>query len=82
METKIKIKITKCLFPSKDGNWAGVPQPKIKGMECISTSMVKIDGKYYEQFEFVPTEDLLGYRGDIVRKGSYIYITKQYYYNY
>ena len=47
------MKTVKCLFPSKDDNWTGIPQPQIEGYKCISTSMVKIGGNHYEQFEFI-----------------------------
>lgn len=67
-----KIKIIKCLFPSKDRNWTGVPQPELKGYRCITTSMVKIDNKYYEQFEYIPEHIDLCHQSN-KRKGSYVY---------
>ena len=69
---KNKIEITKCLFPSKDGNWTGIAQPKIKGMKCITTSVVKINGKYYEQFLYIPNNLNLCDGGNAKRKGNFI----------
>ena len=71
---KKKIEITKCLFPSKDGNWTGVEQPKIKGMQCITTSVVEIDGKHYEQFEYIPNNLNLCCGGNAKREGNYIHL--------
>ena len=73
MKFKKKIKITKCLFPSKDGSWTGIEQPLIKGMQCITTSIVTIDGKQYEQFEYMPDGLNLCYGGNAKREGDFIY---------
>jgi len=70
---KNKIEIIKCLFPSKDGNFTGVKQPQIENMQCITTSVVKIDNKYYEQFEFIPNNLNLCNEENAKREGDYVY---------
>ena len=71
---KEKIQITKCLFLSKDGNWTGIAQPEIKGMQCITTSVVQINGKHYEQFEYVPDNIDLCEGGNAIRKNDFVYL--------
>jgi hypothetical protein len=71
---KKKIEITKCLFPSKDGNLTGIEQPEIKDMQCITTSVVKIDGKHYQQFEYIPQNLNLCCGGNAKRKGNFIHL--------
>jgi uncharacterized protein YdeI (BOF family) len=73
---KNKIKITRCLFPSKNGNWTGVSQPAIKDMTCITTEVVNIGGRYYEQFEYIPDNLDLCCGGNAKRKGKFIKIKK------
>ena len=68
------IKITTCLFPSEDGNCTGVAEPKIEGMQCITTSVIKISNKHYEQFEFIPNDLDLCCGGNAKRKGNFIHI--------
>ncbi|MEY4571379.1 MAG: hypothetical protein RLZ10_583 [Bacteroidota bacterium] len=69
-----KIKITKCLFPCSEKNWKGVPQPEIEGMYCITFSKVKIDGKEYEQFEYIPNHLNLCNGGNAKRIGNHIHL--------
>lgn len=73
---KESIKITKCLFPSEDGNWTGIPEPNIEGMQCITTSIVKIGKRYYEQFEFIPVNIDLCFDGNAKREGDYVHVSK------
>jgi hypothetical protein len=68
------IKITKCLFPITNDNSEGVAQPQIEGMQCITYSMVNIDGKQYEQFEFIPSHLNLCKGGNAIRKGDSIQV--------
>lgn len=69
-----KIKITKCLFPIAEDNRAEAKEPKIEGMLAITYSIVNIDGKLYEQFEFIPDNLNLCRGGNAERKGDYIHI--------
>lgn len=70
----MKIEITKCLFPSKNGEWTGVAQPQIEGMECIGTSIINIGSQYFEQFEYIPENINLCKEGNAERQGDYITI--------
>jgi hypothetical protein len=69
-----KIKITKCLFPITEDNRVEVKQPKIEGMQVITYTLVTIDDKPYEQFEFIPDNLNLCRGGNAERVGDYIHI--------
>ena len=73
MQKKAPVTITKCLFPSANGNWTGIPDPKIEGYQQITTSVVKIDGKDHEQFEFIPEHLNLCNGGNAKRIGNEIH---------
>jgi hypothetical protein len=72
--TPKRIEITKCLFPITGKNYLRVPQPIIEGMQCITRSEVEIDGKNFDQFEFIPENLSLCTGGNAKREGNYIHI--------
>jgi len=71
------IQITKCLFPITNNYSEGVAQPQIEGMQCITFSLVNIDGKQYEQFEFIPSNLNLCRGGNAIRKGDCIQVLEE-----
>lgn len=70
---RIKINYLLIPVPNKEKGELGLLAPTIKGFEHITLKRVKVEGKYYDKFEYIPKQFNLCSGGNAKRKGSFIY---------
>ena len=70
---KAIIKIKNVFIPVPPDGEEGLPLPGIKGYKCITLQEVKIDGKLYDKFQYIPNYTNLCKGGNAKRIGDEIH---------